>query len=113
VSYRLSASRSLPTRTARSVRSSSQSIRSSAKARLLGFPQNLGPIEVGQHQDVEELRAGSGTEGVEALTELGLDLLEVNADRTVAAGGDEDWLGATERGGVDRLARLRDGPKST
>ena len=34
-----SASRSIPTSTARSVRSSSQSISSSAKVRVLGFPQ--------------------------------------------------------------------------
>ena len=35
-----SASRKIPTSTARSVRSSSQSIRSSAKVRVFGFPQN-------------------------------------------------------------------------
>jgi hypothetical protein len=61
----------MPTSTARSVRSSSQSIRSSAKARLSAgspvFADALGPVEVGEHQDVEQLGAGSGTEGVESL----------------------------------------------
>jgi hypothetical protein len=38
----------------------------------------VGPLEVGEHQDVEKLGAGSGTEGVEAFTELTLDLVEVH-----------------------------------
>jgi hypothetical protein len=39
----------------------------------LGVPpvraDRIGAVEVGEHQDVEQLGAGSGTEGVEALTE--------------------------------------------
>jgi hypothetical protein len=31
----------------------------------------LGALEVGEHQDVEQLGAGSGTEGVEALLAAG------------------------------------------
>jgi hypothetical protein len=61
----------MPTSTARSVRSSSQSISSSAKVRVSGCPPELadpiGPVEVGEHQDVEQLGAWSGAEGIEAL----------------------------------------------
>jgi hypothetical protein len=39
---------------------------------------SLGAFEVGQHQDVEQLSAGSRTEGVEAFTELSLDVLQVH-----------------------------------
>jgi hypothetical protein len=70
VSAYLSTSRSIPTSTARSVRSSSQSIKSSAKARLCGRPEladPIGSLEVGKHEDVEEFSAGSGTERVQAL----------------------------------------------
>jgi len=71
--YRLSRSRSMPTSTVRSVRSSSQSISSSAKARRLRDPpvgpDRIGPVEVGQHEDVEQLSAGTGAEGVQALPE--------------------------------------------
>ena len=63
-------SRSIPTSTARSVTSSSQSISSSAKVRL------CGTVEVGEHQDLERIGAGSRTEGVEALAERLLQLLE-------------------------------------
>ena len=38
----------------------------------------VGPLEVGQHQDVEQLGAGSGAERVEALAELPLDVLQVH-----------------------------------
>ncbi len=38
----------------------------------------VGAVEVGEHQDVEQLGAGGGSEGVEAFTELTLDLLEVH-----------------------------------
>ena len=31
-------------------------------------PNPDNPVEVGQHEDVEQLGAGSGAEGVEALT---------------------------------------------
>ena len=65
---RPSPSRSIPTSTARSVRSSSQSIRSSAKVRALRVAPELadpvGSLEVGEHQDVEQLGAGSRPEGV-------------------------------------------------
>jgi hypothetical protein len=43
-------------------------------------------FEVGEHQDVEQLGAGSGTESVEALTELSLDVLQVHVDWTLAPG---------------------------
>jgi hypothetical protein len=66
-----SASRSIPTSTDRSVRSSSQSIRSFGEGPALRVAPELadpvGPVEVGQHQDVEKLGAGSGTERVEPL----------------------------------------------
>jgi hypothetical protein len=73
------ASLSIPTSTARSVRSSSQSISSSAKARLSGCPQN-SPIrsarsKVGEHQDVEKLGAGSRPECVQALAQAALELV--------------------------------------
>ena len=35
----------------------------------------VGPFEVGEHQDVEQLGAGSGAECVEAFTEPSFDLL--------------------------------------
>ena len=35
----------------------------------------VGAIEVGEHEDVEQLGAGSRTQGVEALTELALEFL--------------------------------------
>ena len=61
----------MPTSTARRTRSSSQSISSSAKVRVFGFPQKLadpvGSLEVGEHRDAEQLGAWSGTEGVQAL----------------------------------------------
>jgi hypothetical protein len=60
----------MPTSTARSVRSSSQSISNSAKVRL-GVPpiraNHVGPVEVGKHQDVEQLGAGGAGECVETL----------------------------------------------
>jgi hypothetical protein len=60
VPYRLSSSRSIPTRTARIVRSSSQSIRSSAKVRVAPeLSDPVGSLEVGEHEDVEQLGAGS------------------------------------------------------
>jgi hypothetical protein len=70
-----SASRNTPTSTAHSVRSSSQSISSSAKVRVLGFPlaaDRVGAVEVGEHQDMEKFGARSGTKGVEALPESAL-----------------------------------------
>ena len=65
-------SRSMPTSTAQSTRSSS-SISSSAKALLSReapeLTDRVGSLEVGQHEDVEELGAGSRSEGVEAFAE--------------------------------------------
>jgi hypothetical protein len=43
------------------------------------------------------------------LTESALDVPQVHVDRTLAPASNEDALGATQRGGVDRLRRLRDG----
>jgi len=62
-----SASRSISTSTARSVRSSSQSISNSAKVRVFGSPSRSRSrrVEVGEQQDVEQLGAGSRPEGVE------------------------------------------------
>jgi hypothetical protein len=63
-SYRgsLPSSISIPTTTARRVRSSSQSIRSSAKVRVFECPQNSpirwGAVEIGEARDVDELDAG-------------------------------------------------------
>jgi hypothetical protein len=82
LTYLPSLSRSILTSSARSVRSSSQSIKSSANVRVFGFPPELsdpvGAVEVGQHQDVEQLGTGSGAEGVEPLTELSFELLQVH-----------------------------------
>jgi hypothetical protein len=54
----------------------------------LGGPQELSdplcPIEVRQRQDVEQLGAGSGAEGVQARSEAAPDVLEVYVDRTLA-----------------------------
>ena len=43
----------------------------------------VGPLEVGEHQDVEELGAGSGAESVEPLAQDSFELLEVH-ERTLA-----------------------------
>ncbi len=60
----MSAFLSIPTSTARSVRSSSQSISSSAKGAALWVAPELadpvGSLEVGEHQHVEQLGAGGG-----------------------------------------------------
>ena len=80
MSYRLSASRSIPTSTDRSVRSSSQSISSSAKVRVLVPPvaaDRVGAVEVGEQEDVEQLGGRSRTERVEALLQSALDLLKI------------------------------------
>jgi hypothetical protein len=61
-------SRSIPTTTARTKRSSSQSISSSAKKRVRGWPSTRhhpGPLEVREHQDVDELGPGCRREGIE------------------------------------------------
>jgi hypothetical protein len=68
-----------PTSTARSVRSSSQSIRIFGEGAALRVPAELsdpvGPLEVGQHEDVEQLGAGSRAERVEAFAESALELV--------------------------------------
>ena len=72
-----SVSRSIPTSTARSVRSSPQSINRSAKARLWVAPEfadPVGPVEVGEHEYVEQLGTGSAAEGVQALLQSALEL---------------------------------------
>jgi hypothetical protein len=59
------------------VRSSSQSIRSSAKVRVFGFSRtrrSVGSLEVGEHQDVQQLGAGSRTEGVETRSKPPFDV---------------------------------------
>ena len=42
------------------------------------LPDPVGTVEVGEHQDVEELGAGGRTEGVESFTQFALDVLEVH-----------------------------------
>jgi hypothetical protein len=37
----------------------------------------VGPVEVGQYQDMEKLGAGSRSQGIEPFTELPLDVLQV------------------------------------
>ena len=62
--------RSIPTSTVRSVRSSSQSMRSSRRSGSWDFPEladPVGAVEVGDHQDVEQPGARSWTEGVRPL----------------------------------------------
>jgi hypothetical protein len=76
LSYLLpSLSRSIATSTARSVRSSSQSINSSANVRVFGFPQTpdpVGSLEVGEHEDVEQSGAREPVRGGETLRESAL-----------------------------------------
>ena len=64
--------------TALSVRSSSQSISSSAKVPSSVSPRvadPVGPLEVGEHQDVKQLGVGSGAEGLQALLEAALQFV--------------------------------------
>jgi hypothetical protein len=46
---------------------------------VLGLPpvglDRIGPLEVGQHEDVEQFGARSGAEGVETLPELLLEIV--------------------------------------
>jgi hypothetical protein len=63
------------------VRSSSQSIRSSEGSNLRVAPElsdPFGALEVGEHEDVEQLGAGSRTERVEEIEEYSFELLEVH-----------------------------------
>jgi hypothetical protein len=58
----------MPTSTALSVRSSSQSISSSAKVRVAPeLADPVGALEVGKHKNVKQLGAWSGAEGVKPL----------------------------------------------
>jgi hypothetical protein len=73
----------MPTSTARSVRSSSQS-KLGEGATLRVAPEladPVGSLEVRQHEDVEQLSAGSGTERVEALPKSALELVRVSRPR--------------------------------
>ena len=54
----------------------------------LGFPQQdpiIGPVEVGQHEDVEQLGAGSGAEGVETLAESAFKIIGVHASSNASS----------------------------
>jgi hypothetical protein len=42
----------------------------------------VGSLEVGEHQDVEEFGAGSGTEGVETLSESAFELVRSHLRRS-------------------------------
>jgi hypothetical protein len=53
----------------------------------------VGSLEVRESQDVEEFGAGSGTRGIEALTELALDLLPGPRERALAPGCGLEFLG--------------------
>jgi hypothetical protein len=46
----------------------------------------VDPVEVGKHQDVEQLGAGSRTEGIETLSESMLELVGLT-DKRLFAGG--------------------------
>jgi hypothetical protein len=61
----------MPTSTARRTRSSSRSISSSPKVGA----DPVGPLEAGQHEDVEQLGAGSRPEGVQAIPQSALKLV--------------------------------------
>jgi hypothetical protein len=54
----------------------------SANGRVRGLPQNSpirsAPSKVGEHQDAEQLGAGSRTEGIQPFTKLALDVLQVH-----------------------------------
>jgi hypothetical protein len=63
----------MPTSTALSVRSSSQSISSSAKVRVAPeLADPVGALEVGKHKNVKQLGAGSRAERIQALSESAL-----------------------------------------
>ena len=74
-------SRSMPTSTARSVRSSSQSISTRRRCGSRGSPEladPVGSLEVGEHQDVEQFRPGERAESIEPLAQLSFDVLQVH-----------------------------------
>jgi len=45
----------------------------------------VGPLEVGEHQDVEQLGAGSGTERIETLPQLLLELIRTHGEPEITA----------------------------
>jgi hypothetical protein len=65
--------------------SSSRSISNSPNVRVSGVPpegaDRVGSVEVRQHEDVEQLGAGSGTEGVEACPESAFKLVGSHGSR--------------------------------
>ena len=81
----------MPRGTARSGLFFSQSISSSAKVRGLRVAPELsdqvGPLEVREHQDVEQFGAGNRTEGLKAQRSACSHLLEGH-DRTLVGQGD-------------------------
>jgi hypothetical protein len=108
-----SISRNIPTSTAGSVRSSSQSIRSSAKARDFGFTQN-SPIRTARSKS-GSIRtwstAGSRSEGIQALTELLFGLLQAHGIGTLAPTSDSPGDSAPKVSlGWARVPGGRDGP---
>jgi hypothetical protein len=111
-----------PISTARSVRSSSQSINNSAKVRVFGLPEDLpiGALEVPEHQDVEELGASSRGKGLQALAER-LSISEGTA-RTLVRVGDllqpRGWvytshLRLRSKGREEPRCQTRTGPTPT
>jgi hypothetical protein len=76
--FQRSPSRRIPTSTARRVRSCSQSISSSAKARL---SDPVGSVEVGEHEDVEQLGAGSGAKRIETISDSALEIIRTHGRR--------------------------------
>ena len=61
---------------------SSASIKSSANVLVLGFPSNshdsVDPVEVGEHQDVEQFGAGSRPEGIQTLLQSALEFVGIH-----------------------------------
>jgi hypothetical protein len=76
-------SRSIPTSTTRSgpvLLTVDQEFGESATLRVAPeLSDPVGPVEVGQHQDVEQLAAWSGTEGVEALPDSAFEFIRTHA----------------------------------
>jgi len=66
---------------ARTALPSTRSIRGSEAPALRVTPEltdPVGSLQVGEHQEAEQLGAGSRPEGVKSLTELTLELLQVH-----------------------------------
>jgi hypothetical protein len=67
----------------RSERSGPPRSRSAARRRCGSWgspvrPNRIGAVEVRKHEDVEQLGAGSRSQGIEPFTELPLDVLQVH-----------------------------------